>query len=573
MSFVNFNNKQVSTQETYSIRVVKEALYLAETKNINRINKIVEGFNEPLSLNEAIGLFSDKLEAMQTLTHVKASALLVNEGQFSWITQDTERQIGSERENTIDVYMYDNQGNQYREKKYEGYGEFGGMDYYELLARMNGYTEEDLEEMKGPFKELRQLGIDLAFNKIKTKDKKRKTLFPALVEDPRFNWKRHDFTEEAESDPNQSWYQEEEYDDYEDDEDYEHGWYESFMTEAQKVNEWGSSDQSIFLNAMHKDAGKPKKMPSPFDSKLRQAAEDAVDFYWEDWDEYKSDRDGLVDDAVRSYLRKYFKKDFDMMVKMFEPMESLKIEEKELTWDSLKESLGLNEGRSINKISKDHAETVSSMASTVKEWKEAEGDRKTDLLDKLRMLNKKKADLEKELDDAVAGKDKNIQLALDEAEELAYLEKDLVEIISETPINEYTDNNFNPPGISRKDELNSAFFKKLMPRTSKTIKEATKRIESWFGGTMFTHVQYFEVKPNGNAEDRPTYRMHNDQYWLNDTQLGWAGRSGEKVNVTKLSVYDISDENEEIFLGRAYVDTEVYLKEHRVVFEELKRRS
>jgi hypothetical protein len=213
------------------------------------------------------------------------------------------------------------------------------------------------------------------------------------------------------------------------------------------------------------------------------------------------------------------------------------------------------------------------MASTVKEWKEAEGDRKTDLLDKLRMLNKKKADLEKELDDAVAGKDKNIQLALDEAEELAYLEKDLVEIISETPINEYTDNNFNPPGISRKDELNSAFFKKLMPRTSKTIKEATKRIESWFGGTMFTHVQYFEVKPNGNAEDRPTYRMHNDQYWLNDTQLGWAGRSGEKVNVTKLSVYDISDENEEIFLGRAYVDTEVYLKEHRVVFEELKRRS
>ena len=47
----------------------------------------------------------------------------------------------------------------------------------------------------------------------------------------------------------------------------------------------------------------------------------------------------------------------------------------------------------------------------VKEWKEAEGDRKSELLDKLRMLNKKKADLEKELDDAVAGKDRNIQLA------------------------------------------------------------------------------------------------------------------------------------------------------------------
>ena len=682
MSFVNFNNKQESTQETYSIRVVKEALYLAETKNINRINKIVEGFDGPLSLNEAIALFSDKLGAMQTLTHIKANALLVNEGQFSWFTQDTERQIGSEKRNMIEVYMYDNQGNQYREKKYEGYGEFGGMDYYELLARMNGYTEEDLEDIKGPFKELRQLGIDLAFGKIKTKDKKRKTLFPALVEDPRYNWKRHDFTQEAESDPNQSWFQDDEddYEDdyYDDDDEWSDDYYESNMTEAQQLNEWGSSDQNIFLGAMHKDAGKPKKMPSPFDSKLRAAAEDAVDFYWDEWPEYKSDRAGLIDDAVRSYLRRYFKKDFEMMVRMFEPMESVQITEttedvneardwgtfgtpeaktvikdldkalqkftsalakahndymKAVTlytdgpksdvgnksgfndsegrhavhyytmgaiqqalgmkgfggsldykvdwmyeskdWTRLMEDLGLNEGRSINKISKDHAETVSAMASTVKEWKEAEGDRKAELLDKLRMLNKKKADLEKELDDAVAGKDKNIQLALDEAEELAYLEKDLIEIYeSEGILNEYSTDNFNPIEIPKKEELNSTFFKKLMPRTSKTIKDATKRIESWAGGTMFTHVQYFEVRPNGNAEDRPTYRIHNEQHWLNDTQLGWAGRSGEKVNVTKISVYDISEgEGNEIFFGKAYVDTDVYLKEHRVVFEELKRRS
>ena len=244
-------------------------------------------------------------------------------------------------------------------------------------------------------------------------------------------------------------------------------------------------------------------------------------------------------------------------------------------WTRLMEDLGLNEGRSINKISKDHAETVSAMASTVKEWKEAEGDRKSELLDKRRMLNKKKADLEKELDDAVARTAKTIQLALAEAEELAYLEKDLVEIYeSEGIINEYSTDNFNPIEIPRKEELNSTFFKKLMPRTSKTIKDATKRIESWAGGTMFTHVQYFEVRPNGNAEDRPTYRIHNEQYWLNDTQLGWAGRSGEKVNVTKISVYDISEgEGNEIFFGKAYVDTDVYLKEHKVVFEELKRRS
>ena len=161
----------------------------------------------------------------------------INEGQFSWMTYDTDVQIGSEKQNTIDVYMFDNEGNQWHEKKYDGYGVFGNMDYYELLAKMNGYTEEDLED-KAVLKairamgkaEMRDIGITLAFEpkKLKTKAKGNKVLFPALVENPKFPWKRHDFTEEAESDPNQSWYQEPEYDDdYEDDDDYEQGWYES----------------------------------------------------------------------------------------------------------------------------------------------------------------------------------------------------------------------------------------------------------------------------------------------------------------------------------------------------------
>ena len=145
----------------------------------------------------------------------------LNEGQFSWMTHDTNDQIGSERQNTIDVYMYDNEGNKWKETKYDGYGRFGGMDYYDLVATMNGYDAD------------RQKGIDLAFGKLKTKDKKRKTLFPALVTDPRYNWKRHDFTQEADSDPNQSWYQEEEeYDDY----------YESVVIEGGKEIEKNIKD-------------------------------------------------------------------------------------------------------------------------------------------------------------------------------------------------------------------------------------------------------------------------------------------------------------------------------------------
>ena len=460
---------------------------------------------------------------------------VLNEGQFSWITQDSDEQIGSERENTIDVWMYDNEGNSWYENRYEGYGVFGGMDYYELLAKMNGYTEEDLKGRQ----EMRNLGIDLAFKKLKTKDKGKKVLFPALVADGKYNWKRHDFTQEAESDPNQSWYQEPEYDDYEDD------YYESEqVTEGQVLLFDELNDKFDVLATSISEL-----MDKTEDPKWTKALGGLM-----------NQLEKLIDTAAKH----------DTKLGAIETNES-----EELTWEGLKESLGLNEGRSINKISKDHAATVIAMANTAKEWKESEGDRKTELLDKLRVLNKQKADLEKELDDAVAGKDKNLQLSLEEAENLAYLEKDLASIFeSEGIVNEYSTSNFNPEKISRKDEIDSGFFKKLMPRTSKTIKEATKHIESWAGGTMFTHVQYFIVRPNGNAEDRPTYRIHNDQYWLNDTQLGWAGRSGEKVNVTRLSIYDISEgEDNETFLGRAYVNTEVYLKEHRVVFEEVKRVS
>jgi hypothetical protein len=116
----------------------------------------------------------------------------LTEGQFSWFTHDTNQQIGSEEENTLpSVYMFDNKGNKWLEKRYEGYGDFGGKDYYELLAQMNGMANPDRSE-----------GISLAFSG------KKGILYPALVVDPNFNYKTHDFTEEAPNDPNQSWYQE-----------------------------------------------------------------------------------------------------------------------------------------------------------------------------------------------------------------------------------------------------------------------------------------------------------------------------------------------------------------------------
>ena len=137
-------------------------------------------------------------ERKESKVNEKIEFLNINEGQFSWMTQDTGEQIGSERQNTITVYMHDNEGGVFKETSYEGYGEFGGVDYYSLLSRMNGYSSED-----------RQDGIDLAFGKKRSKTS-RKVLFPALTRSSRLS-PNHDFTKEPESDPNQSWYQEEGY--------------------------------------------------------------------------------------------------------------------------------------------------------------------------------------------------------------------------------------------------------------------------------------------------------------------------------------------------------------------------
>jgi hypothetical protein len=145
------------------------------------------------------------------------------------------------------------------------------------------------------------------------------------------------------------------------------------------------------------------------------------------------------------------------------------------------------------------------------------------------------------------------------------------EFLNESKLNEMTINYFEPTVLSKSDSINPKLFKKLLPKSANTSKEAEERIFDFDGNTMFVHYQYFLVKPHGNAPDRPTYRIHNSQYWLNDYQLKMQGK--KDVNVTLLSFYDITDKDNEKSLGAAWVSTDVYLKEMPVVFEILKRNS
>jgi len=66
-------------------------------------------------------------------------------GFFSWRTQDTDESIPNHYsgQEVFTVYMHDHLGNVWKEVNYDGYGEFGGKDFYELLAEMNGLKTRD----------------------------------------------------------------------------------------------------------------------------------------------------------------------------------------------------------------------------------------------------------------------------------------------------------------------------------------------------------------------------------------------------------------------------------------------
>lgn len=82
----------------------------------------------------------------------------------------------------------------------------------------------------------------------------------------------------------------------------------------------------------------------------------------------------------------------------------------------LNETMNMLNERSINKIQAEFTDVVNKMSAMAKEYAAAEGDEKTNILAELKGLTAKKNDLIKELDAAVAGKDRDIELAIKESE-------------------------------------------------------------------------------------------------------------------------------------------------------------
>ena len=86
-------------------------------------------------------------------------------GQFSWITQDTFQSIRNNGGDSASsarkrkAFLHDDKGNVWEEKNYEGYGIFGGKDFFQLVAEMN-----NIEGINGDIDNDRSLGIDLWYS-------------------------------------------------------------------------------------------------------------------------------------------------------------------------------------------------------------------------------------------------------------------------------------------------------------------------------------------------------------------------------------------------------------------------
>ena len=137
-------------------------------------------------------------------------------GFFSWKTQDTDNSIANQYSNrkTFRVQMLDNKGNVWTEDTYEGYGRFGGKDFYELLAEMNGFESDKTGDEYTD--EARGFGINVAFKDNPTGIATKGVFYPNLIE-------QADGWFYNESGPDNCEYQGYFYDetDYDDEDDYE----------------------------------------------------------------------------------------------------------------------------------------------------------------------------------------------------------------------------------------------------------------------------------------------------------------------------------------------------------------
>lgn len=118
-------------------------------------------------------------------------------GQFSWISVDTNTPIyndGTVKQTvTMIAKMPDGSILTTVEKDYEGYGVFGGKDFYEVFADMNNVPKIDSERRIDGIGAWYHPQPDVSY------------IYPQLFLDTPPDLTKIDFTVQPEDDPNQGW--------------------------------------------------------------------------------------------------------------------------------------------------------------------------------------------------------------------------------------------------------------------------------------------------------------------------------------------------------------------------------
>ena len=558
-SFINFNNKVSSTETVYSAEVIKIALLESETKNSNKVNKIVEAIKEPITLNEALDFFTDKLRAVKSLSNAIAT---INEGRvkqfemdyasmvkdikkgYGWIDPDYVAQTWDNSSDSIDFELVrdeifdrliaagllahaDDNNPEEAGKKIKSAKELYAFENVEVdevvidfdslyenyeviysdgISAMKKFRTEAqaLDFMKKTIasnKKLRDIAVykpgmhsttqtelvvsfwgngsyldnvskkdpKLAAKKLEesvvtesfvayTENSKGEYEVVKVLKDQRAAkaWRKKnaylldDDSVDVKSigtTPKKDW-----------DKTHPELATESTVTEAKFVKDFnrdvlnaktkeevlelypnaeffigksdhffGELDDNLFFKAYYTKAQKEFEIKSVYSEK----GSNYVHLYNESVvNEGKFDKKSLMkamkkDDGTilvngQEYIIYNPDNGNDDNAEMWGDKTIFALdqdgEEHEFKYSDIErfsESV-VTEGRSISKIQKEWSDITTKMLQKVSEWKAAEGDRKAELLEELKGLTKQKQELEKELDTKVAGKDKDVQLAISE---------------------------------------------------------------------------------------------------------------------------------------------------------------
>lgn len=150
---------------------------------------------------------------------------------------------------------------------------------------------------------------------------------------------------------------------------------------------------------------------------IREAEERALSDLQKDWRDYFGAKLAKFGAKSPADLDEEKKKEFfnDLKNDWERGKGATEAGKKDIEEHGVKEGEEVNEGRSIESMGKEITRISKDMIELVKVYKSAEGKEKTAVVDSLKKLTAEKKKLENELDELIAGKDKDIELIVMES--------------------------------------------------------------------------------------------------------------------------------------------------------------